>query len=125
MRVVESRGKRSAPLKPLRVSEIGGICVLRKNTARSRTDGTGGDGVVFVELQCARQLWIERGNGRPDAESRADQAVGAGAGATGGDGCSAGAGADGAAESTDASSGRVLHDAGIDAENVRSGFGAQ
>ena len=61
---------------------------------------------------------IETGNRRADSERGTDQAVGTGAHAAGGDGSSAGAGAYRAAQAAYASAGSVLHDAGIDAEDV-------
>ncbi len=69
-------------------------------------------------MECASELRIEAGYGRPNAESRTDQAVGAGTGAAGRDGGAARTRADCAAESADAAARGVLHDAGIDAKNA-------
>src|SRR5205807_7069724 len=84
-----------------------------------------GLGIVLVELQRAGELRIEAWNGRSQAECRIDQTVGAGAGAAGCDRGAAGAGADGSAESAHAAARSVLHNAGIDAQNVGSRPGAE
>src|SRR5208283_1729605 len=123
VRVVEGGRHRGAPLKSLRVAEISRVCVLRKN--RDRAERAGGFRVVLVELQRARHLRIEAGNGRANAQSRTDQSVGARAGAAGRDGGAARAGADGAAQSPDSAARRILHDPGVDAENGCAGLGPQ
>ncbi len=123
MSVVEAHGKSGAPLKSLRIGKVGGVGILRENGHGA--EHAGGFGIVLVELQRAGDQRIEAGDGRADAERRTDQAVGAGADAAGGDGGAAGAGADRSAQAADAAAGRVLHDAGVDAENVGARLGAQ
>jgi hypothetical protein len=114
--VVESNAHRRTPLKALRVGEVGGVSFLTDD--RNRTKNAGGFGVILVELQGAGNDGIEAGNVRADAERGTDQAVRAGAHAAGGYSRASGAGAYRAAEAAHAPAWGVLHDAGVDAENV-------
>ena len=123
MGIVEGAGERAAPLEALGVAEVRGVGVLGND--RDGAEDADGFSVVLVELQRAGERRIEAGDGRADAESRTDQAVGSGARAAGRDRGAAGARADRAAQSAYAAAGRVLHDAGIDAENAGARFCAQ
>ena len=63
--------------------------------------------------------------GDADAERGTHQSVGAGSCAAGGDGRATRSRANASAESSDAAAGRVLHDTGVDAENVGARFCTQ
>ena len=123
MSVVKRAGKRSTPFESLGIAEVCGVSVLGHD--RGGTEDTDGFGFVLVELQGAGQSRIECGDSGSNAQGRGDQAVGAGAGTSGGNRGATRAGTDRAAESAHAASGGILHNAGVDAENVGTRLGAQ
>ena len=122
MSIVESHRQGRAPLKALGVRKVGGVGVLSQNRYR---EWTGGLCVVLVELQGAGEDRVEASDGRTDAKGGTNQAVGTRAHAAGSDRRAAGAGANCSTETAHAAAGGVLHDAGVDAENVGARLGAQ
>src|ERR1700691_545008 len=109
--MVERAGGRAAPLESLGVAEVRGVSVL--GNYRDGAEDADRFRVVLVELECAGELRIKAGDGRADAKCGTHQTV------------RPGAGADGATETADPAAGRVLHDAGVDAENGGAGFRTQ
>src|SRR5271163_621184 len=114
----------SAPLKSLSVREIIGTGVLRQ-CGRTAKRIAGEDSRVVL-LQRTRNHWVEARYRRPQAEGRADQAVGACTDATGSRSSAARTGTDGSAEPAYATARRILHYAEICSEEVvGSGLRAQ
>src|SRR5579871_3884203 len=83
MVVIEARSQGRAEVKALGIGKVRRVVVLREDATRSRADGAGRDGVVFIELHGTGKQWIEANNRRADAKSRTDEAVGAGSSAAG------------------------------------------
>ena len=121
--IVEAAGQYTAPGKALGISEIRGVRILGNNG--DRAEDTHRLRVVLVELKGSGDGGVEAGDGRSHAQRGTDQAVGTGARATGRNRRASRAGAHRSPESANASARRVLHDAGVDAQDVGPGFCAQ
>src|SRR5271170_3929005 len=106
-------------MKTLQIAEIASGRVGVSDGYRG--EHAGGLREVPVHLKRAADNWIETGDGGSNAQSRADQAVGACTHSTRGDAGTAGSRTDHSTEPAHAAAGRVLHDASVHAENISAG----